>query len=402
MLNFRQAGILAISSAVAVSICACSAAQGGGSSSGDGSGTSSAFKIAYVADLTGPVAAAAGLPAQAGFISAVKYINSHGGSDGHQLDVTTFDSQSDPTAAQAAFEKAASGGFEAVSSEVNSSEQVAANQVLSAANIPVVSTANDPPLTNTDWWYTVAPTSAAQATSAVTAAAGILGTLQGKKIALAVLNDAAGQQFVSVVESAAAAAGASVVATSQDPSTITSFTSQATTIASHHPDLVLTFNTPSVAEMEHKALAVAGLTTQPIIGVLQTYGSTELSQNKLPNSYAVLASQPDPPASSLAVTTAKAAGFGGTDFSNPFFAQSWAAAFVLADTLGRCGTDCKLSNFQNIAQSTTFNIPGDLLFGTPKFTAASHFGLSAIQAYRWDAQSDSAVAAGKVIPLATK
>jgi ABC-type branched-subunit amino acid transport system substrate-binding protein len=332
-------------------------------------------------------------------MSAVKYINDHGGASGHDLNVTVLDSQSDPTAAQAAFEKAATGGYQAVASEVISSEQVAANQVLSAANIPVVSTATDPPIVNAPWWYSVGPTSSAQATSALAVATVLLGSLRGKKIAVAALDDASGQEFASEVQKGAQAAGATVVATSQDPATITSFTSQATTIASHHPDVMFTFNTTTVATIEQKALSDAGLTTQPIIGALQTYNATTLTQNKLPNSYAVLASAPNPDASSLAVTTAKSAGFGNVDFTNAFFAQAWAEAFILADTLGKCGSQCSVSSFQKIAESAAYKIPGNLLLAVPEFTTANHYGLSAVQAYRWSAGSQSVTSAGKLLPL---
>jgi ABC-type branched-subunit amino acid transport system substrate-binding protein len=406
----RQTRLLAILAALSIAAVGCSSAvssvstgssasAGGNSASAGSAGQSSPFKIAFVADLTGPVGVAAGLPARAGFMSAVSYIDAHGGADGHRLNVTVMDSQSSPTAAQAAFEQAASGGYNGISSEVNSSEQVAANEVLSAAGIPVVSTATDQTITNASWWYSVGPTSSAQASSALEVATALLGTLKGKKIAIAALNDAAGGGFVSQVQAAAQAAGATVVAVSQDPSTITSFTSQATTIESHHPDVVFTFNTTTVATMEQKALYDAGLTTQPLIGALQTYNATTLAANKLPNSYAVLASVAQPSSSSLSVTTARAAGFGNTDFTNAFFAQAWAAAFVLANILGTCGASCPIASFDKIANSARYSVPGNLLLAVPKFTSANHYGLAAVQAFRWNAGSNSVTSASKVLPL---
>lgn len=415
MYKNRQARILAIFAAMSIAAVGCSSSAA--SSSGDaatsssgatssstaaggGTASQSSFKIAYVADLTGAVATSAGLPGHAGFMSAVSYINAHGGANGHQLKVTTLDSQSSPTAAQAAFEQAASGGYNGISSEVVSSEQVAANEVLSAANVPVVSTATDETITNAPWWYSVGPTSSAQATSALAVAKALLGTLKGKRIAIAALNDSSGEGFTKQVTSAAEAAGATVVAVSQDPFTITSFTSQATTIASHHPDVVFTFNTTSVATIEQKALYDAGLTTQPLIGALQTYNATTLAANKLPNSYAVLTSVPQPSSSSISVKTAQGAGYGNTDFTNTFFAQAWAAAFVLADVLGKCGDSCTAAEFDMIANSASFNIPGDLLLAPPKFTPGNHYGLAAVQGFRWDAKSSSVASATSVLPLA--
>jgi branched-chain amino acid transport system substrate-binding protein len=411
MLKNRQARLLAVLAALSMAAVGCSSAASSGSSGSSGNAgsnsssagsasQSSPYKVAYVADLTGPVADSAGIPARAGYMSAVSYINAHGGAAGHHLDVTVMDSQSSTTAAQAAFEQAATGGYNAISSEVLSTEQIAANEVLSSAKIPVVSTASDEDLAkNAAWWYSVGPTSAAQASSALEVAAALLGTLKGKKIAIATLNSAVGQGFASGVQTAAQAAGATVVAVTQDPTTINSFTSQATTIASHHPDVVFTFNTTTVATIEQKALYDAGLTTQPLIGALSTYNATTLAQNKLPNSYAVLDNAPDPSTSSLSVTAAKSAGFGSADFSNTYFAQGWASAFVLADALGKCGADCPMSSFDTIANSTSYNIPGNLLLVAPKFTAASHYGVAAIQAYRWNAKSESVTAATKVLPL---
>lgn len=142
------------------------------------------IKIGWISSLTGPLSAAA-VAENRGVRYAVRQINRRGGIDGHKLELTTRDTQGDPTkAVSAAKELTLRDGVDFVIGPVNSGEAVPVTPVLARSHTPnmviaTVDTLTDPkkyPLA-----FRVIPTNKEWVTAANAYALGHLGL---KKVAI--------------------------------------------------------------------------------------------------------------------------------------------------------------------------------------------------------------------------
>lgn len=379
----------------------CASSSGGSGSAGTGTAGNAPYKIALVVDETGadsPV----GQATEAAFMSAAKYINAHGGVNGHPFDVTPIDAQSDATSALAAFQQAASGGYVALSGATISNEQSEAIPLLKSAQLLTVTSENpDPSLITQPWFYSISILPSATASTALAVAKNTLGgSLRGKRLAIAMLSSPAGDIILGDMEQDAKQDGATVVAVSRDPATTSSFTSQAAKFANSHPDAVFTYNSTPVTEIEQKALDAAGVTAAPIIALNTTYNAAALATADVPNAYAVLDVRPVT-SSDLAGKAVKAAGYSMADTENAYFGRSWAAAWVMKGALAACGYPCNETTFTKIIQGTSISVPGNIELGPIKFGPSGHAGISAVEAFKWDAAKQAVVPVGGLVQVSS-
>jgi branched-chain amino acid transport system substrate-binding protein len=382
-----------------VLVTAAIGCSSGGSSSGSSSSGASSYNIAFVGDLTGSDSGQAG-PAQAGFLSAVKYIDAHGGAGGHMINVTSIDAQSDVTAALGAYQKATSGTYIAISGLTLSNELDVAIPTLKQASTAMVSlNTPDPSLISQPWYWTVSTQTEQAGQSAMNAAKSLLGgSLSGKRIAIAMLSAPSGDVILSQMEAYAKTLGATVVAVSRDPATTSSYTSQAAKIAAAKPDVIFTYNTDAVTALADKGLDAAGLTNVPIVALSPSLDPGTLATEKLGNVYALFDARPLAP-NDIASAALTAAGYNKSDGQSELFGRAWAAAWVLDGALSACGDQCTSTKLSALIPTKAFPVVGSLELGPVKFTESQHTGITAMQAFNWDSSTAAVTAAGPVIPL---
>lgn len=147
-------GGLILSSVTALAACSSSSSSGGdGNATG---GSKSAVKIGLVIPLTGPLGsgfAQGRLTTQA----RVKYINDHGGANGHPIKLVTADAQSTPQGTLAATQSVVAKGVVGIVSADNTLFDGAAAKYAASKHVPVTAIATDKEETNDPNFFTAAP-----------------------------------------------------------------------------------------------------------------------------------------------------------------------------------------------------------------------------------------------------
>ncbi len=384
------AGVLA----TVVAVAAC----GGGSSSGGG-GSKSPYAIAYVADLTGANSANA-LGGQAGFNTALKEINGAGGVNGHQLTVQTYDSQSDVNAFQAQLRQALGTNPVAIAGQWLSGSTAGAVSVFSSANVPVVTASYS--VTGVDtipYWLTTSPLGPGVGAGAVNGLKAVLGgSLTGKKIAFEGLNSPAVDANLAAIKSLVEAGGGSLGMVVRDPVSFSSWSSQAANMAASKPDAVVVNNTDGNNTTVVKAIAVAGLKV-PVVATEGANSDQMLEAVSSADFYAVREHNEPAPASKV-YKDATAAGATADQINQSYFGKMYAAAYIISDTLARCGDPCNGTKFASTLSGLgKITIPNDVLLGPVDFSK-SHAGLTTAQLWAWDAAGKKSVAKGATFSIA--
>ena len=358
-----------------------------GASSSGGGGTP--YKVAIVGDLSGAFSED-GIAGVGGIETAIDVANASGGVNGKKIDFgTPIDAMSTPTSAVSAAQQAIASNPLTVLGATFSSDVNAMTPSFNQSNTPFISDQGVDPLslpTPKPWFWTTSSTSAQQALLEVGGMKAMLGgSLQGKKIAFALLQSTSVATTGAAMKSMLQQDGATVVTTQYTASgQASSFSSQAENIAAAHPDGVITVDSDPNTILEVKALRTAGF-NGPVTAstganddvTLKTVGDPNFF---VPRTYNTINSSSSmSQAASQAGTTSKA--------TNAFFSQGYAAGLVLIAALKKCGVSCTQKSLPAAVDSIGSLDIGDLGFGPLQFTSSRNYGVTAVQFFVWDSSS---------------
>lgn len=357
------------------------------------SGSKTPYNVPFVGDLTG-ANGANGTGGQAGFNTAIKEINDAGGVNGHKVVGQSFDSQSDPSAFSAQLRQALALNPVALVTNALSSETAAAVSIYQSANVPVVGPSYT--ITGVDtipYWFSTSPLAAGVGTGDVNGLKVLLGgSISGKKIGFEGLASPAVDGNLAALKTKVEAEGGTIGMVVRDPASLTSWSSQAANMVASKPDAIVLNSTEGVNAIVAKALLVAGYNA-PVLAAEGANGDTMLANVNSASFYTVREHVP-PAAGTGLYKLATAAGATPDQIVASYFAKNYAAAWVVADTLKKCGDSCTATKFVTTLHGMgRFTIPNDALAGPVDFSK-SNSGLTTAQLWAWDTTAKKPVAKG--------
>lgn len=347
--------------------------------------TKEPYRVALIAAKTGVLATVLG-PAGTGFEAYIDKVNKAGGVDGRQIKLDLLDEQSTPAVANGLFQRVLSDPPIAMAFFGQSTSQTQSRQLLENAGLPILTvTADDsflyPKPTKTMFQLNVSATQQAQAFVAMAEAK--VGDLKGKKVATASVQTTFSDAIIKAIEEIGKVKGFTVATAERFPAGIPSFASQGAKIAREAPAAVFVLSGNADGPLVIKAISDAGVTATPIIGYV-SISSNELFQKvALPNYYAFRSSNVATDIPSV-VESMKGSPY-ATDMGNTWWASGWVTAYVLAESLKKCGDGCTGEKLIDTLETAgPVEAPDGLLFGPIHVTVDNHAGLSKVQGYKWD------------------
>jgi branched-chain amino acid transport system substrate-binding protein len=237
----RSAAFVAFTGTVALLAAACGSSGGSSSNGGGGSAanasSNSPIIIGNEADLTGN--ATVGVPGSYGVKFAVDQINSHGGIDGHKLQLATEDSQGSAVGGIAAVRRLIEVDHaQAIVNTASSDATVPALPAAQSAQVPfVVSAASDPVIVTPSNTY-VFMSPSVPVNVDVKEYVNYIKSKGYKSIALIATNAAFASAAVSLFKTQAPAAGIKLATVQTFAATDTDFSSQIHAAQASHADAV--------------------------------------------------------------------------------------------------------------------------------------------------------------------
>ncbi len=376
-----------LSAAVLAAACSSSSSSNNGSA---GTGGAKEVRIEVVADQSGPYSQL-GNGVAAGVQTAAKAINA--GGSGLKLNVTTIDSLSTTTGAQAAAQQALAAKPDLVIAGWSGVAMSTTESLFAAAKIPLITTTVIDSLLvpkPASWFFALAPTSAQTATLHVAATKALLGSLQGKKFALDATTNPTAIAEIDAFAKGFEAQGGQVVVANHDAASLASFTSQAANIAAKKPDATLIAEPSQNVEIIAKALVAAGVNA-PVITGLGADDTSVFKSLSLPNFYALRTLIEAKPGDMQSVAAQK---YGTAQYlGNSYFEQGWIAAYTAELAAAKCAGTC--SSFSSAIESLgAVTIPGQETVGPLTFGPDRHDPVTAAELFRWDPTTQSAVPSG--------
>jgi branched-chain amino acid transport system substrate-binding protein len=363
-------------SAVLLTACGGGSDDGGGSGSGGGS-----YQVSVISDLTGAGVTQAA-PYADGVATALDDVNSKGGVNGKKIEYKTVDTQSDPTAAQAAFRSAISAKPVSILAASGSATLSASFPLLQSAGIPVIA-ANAIGFPNHPFLYGASLSSSQLATMLANSAAAATSSLRGKKVALVGIDSPATRATFGVVQTEITELGGTVTSSQFVAPGTPSFDSGAANIISQAPDVVVIQDSAAGTILEAKAIASAGF-KGPI--VVSYAGSDDATLANIANP-SLLGVRPYVYATPGTEIHAAAQKFNhAKNVSNEGFVRGWLMGQMLIAGLGMCGGECASDNLiKSLDGLGTFTVPGNFLqFGDLELSPERHHPLTAVGLYSYD------------------
>jgi branched-chain amino acid transport system substrate-binding protein len=393
----RRGKQIAVLAAAALALAACSSSSSSGSSSASGSSASAKapFKVAIVADLTGPSSPVV-IPFAQGAEAYFHMINAHGGINGHQIEYgTPIDGQSTTTGAVSAIKAALASNPDAIVGELTG--LAAGQDLLAAAKIPTMVAAAPSPSWNIGsklypWYFSMVGDFLGPYVEGFKQLFG--GSIAGKKIDFVTLNMPAEIFQSDSTAKALQAAGASTPITEQVDITQLSFTSEAAAIAANHPDAVAMYVVGAAPKALTDQLAADGF-HGPIINFQPASQASVISSIASSNYYGARYTELNTP---VITAAAKAAGISlsaGADLT-----QGWVGAAVVATGLSGCTSTCTPSVIEHTLDTTAVTAPG-VLFGPMTYSPTNHLGNESYGYYHYDASTKQVVLGVGPLPVDT-
>ncbi|WP_166459583.1 ABC transporter substrate-binding protein [Amycolatopsis pithecellobii] len=394
-LHWRKTGA-GPSRAVAVGLVALTALTLAGCADGGSGSGSGDLKIAVIADLTGPqTALGLGSP---GVLAAVDEINQDGGINGRKVTVVgPFDAQSTADGGGTAAQQALSETPDVVIESTSSAGVAASLPVFANSSIPVIDLSGPqeavtPPI---PLHYSLNLEAGQVSRTLLSGSRVVSGVPQTDRMKVAVVGLAtpAIDSYLKKIQADAAGANVDLTSVVRTEITQTSFSSQAAALVKDAPDTVLLIDSVAGTVLEAKALNTAGFKGQ----IIATHGVAQESSfaKVAAANYSAVRLGAVATAGSPLADAAKAKGVQAQAQDTSYFAQGWAAAYTAAAILQKCGASCSPEGFQAAAEGAgPINVPADAMYGPITFTPDKHYGLTAVQLYRWDSQSQKPVAVG--------
>jgi branched-chain amino acid transport system substrate-binding protein len=385
--------------ALVVLVLACSSGSSISSAATGANGSSKApYTVQLIADISGVAAPTSTGPAD-GFQAVFDKVNSAGGVNGHKIKVTVNDDQSTTTGAQATAQAAVSANPTVIADASISTYILARQPIYQTGGLPVVATGAPDSMVNPTlpWLYSDQGSASQSADQYVGGLEEALGTksLAGKKVAIEGLVSPAVDAIINPTSAMIKAAGGSVVSVQRLANGSTSFASQAADMVSAGATSAVVVDSAPDTVIVSQALITAGL-KGPIISSDGAADDGTLQKINSPQFYADRTSQVPLPGDLMYQTAAKYGFKAGAAAS--FFAKGWAQAYVIVDTLTKCGFPCAPANFEKIADGLgTQSLVGNPLFGPVKITKTRHAELTGCQLFQWDTTTDKSKTFGTII-----
>jgi len=364
-------------------LAACGSSAGGNGAAGSGS-TGGSYKVVLISDLSGPYSGVSG-PGAAGAEVAVDNINATGGVNGKRINLEVIDSQSTPTAALAAAQKAASENPLAVIMFSGSAGASSITSLVQSVKVPFLSPALADTSVNPAQPYLYQPSlTAGQDAQALYQFLKLkLGGLAGKTVDVAAISS----PYVDVIIKAATTLlrhdGAKIGSTERYELPLASFTTQAGAISRDKPDAVLVLGSTDDTVVVSKALKAAGVTSLQV-GIPSGAAQTTVQQVGSPNYYALTAN-PYPTALPAFLSIAEKYGK-KADVSGSIFSMSgWVTAYTVAHALTECGASCDGAQLNAALEHVTnYTVPDGVSYGPVTFSASNHIAASTVRFHNYD------------------
>jgi branched-chain amino acid transport system substrate-binding protein len=355
------------------------------SSAANAGATGSPYKIALISDLSGPYSGVSG-PGATGAQVAVNNINANNGVNGRKLNLEVIDSQSSPTAALAAAQKAVSENPLAVIMFSGSAGASSITSLVQSAHVPFLS----PALADSSVYpaqpYLYQPSlTAKQDAQALYQFVKLKegGALTGKTIDIAAISSPYVDVIINNVRGLLSGDGAKIASTQRYQLPLVSFATQAGAIGRDKPDVVLTLGSTDDTVVVSKALRAGGVTALQV-GIPSGAGQATLQQIASTNYYALTA---NPYPGSLPDFISIADRYGKkTDVSGSIFSMSgWVTAYVIAEALRLCGPTCDSAQLNSALEHVSnFAVPDGVSYGPAAFSGANHVAVSTVRFHNYD------------------
>jgi ABC-type branched-subunit amino acid transport system substrate-binding protein len=375
-----------------LALAACGNGAGGADAAGNGSSSSGSsggtYNIVLISDLSGDFSSVSA-PGAAGAEVAVDNINASGGVNGKKLNLQVLDSQSSPSMALTAAQKAIAENPLALIMLSGSAGASAITSLVQSAHVPFLS----PALTDTSVYpaqpYLYQPSLTAQQDAQAMyqfVKQHENGSLAGKVIDIAAINSPYVAVIVKDVGTLLKGSGGKVASVEQYDLPLASFATQADAIARDKPNVVLTFGSTDDTVVVSKALTAAGVGALQV-GIPSGAGQATLQQIGSANYYGMTA---DPYPSELPSVLAIAGSYGKkAEMSGSIFSMSgWVAVYTLADALKLCGDSCSSTALNGALQRVSnYTVPDGVSYGPVTFSGSDHAAVSTVRFRSYDPAS---------------
>jgi branched-chain amino acid transport system substrate-binding protein len=374
--RFAAAGIAALT---AVALAACGSGTGGG-----GSGGSEPYQVGFNSDLSGKFSLN-GVGQRDGFKAYFDYINSKGGINGHQVEVTYLDDASDVTRGTAnttqlmtAKRVSAVGGY-LLSNVCGAAAVLAANN-----KVPINCSALSDDLLKPvqPYVYTARMLQSEEALPMITLAEQLV-KKDKPRVAIIIFASASSIGLQKSLEALVKQKGWELVANEQVPLTATDVSAQAAKVIASKPDVVVGSLYDPLAISYMRTAKAAGLDVPFIDYDGGTYegGIVPL---KDPNFYVLsnftVTGEGDGPGLEEYRNALKAANVSPT---KPFVSTGYAQALSIGEGLKTCGFPCSGQQLQAAFDKQNVDT-GGFAAGPIQYSPDNHMGSRFASFYVWD------------------
>ena len=376
---------LAVLPLVALAACGSgSSSTSASTSSGSGSSSGGSYKVALISDLSGAYSSVSA-PGAAGAEVAADNINASGGINGKQLDLQIIDSQSDPTTALTAAQKAVSENPLAMLMFSGSAGASAITNLAQSAQVPMLS----PGIPDTSLYppkpYLYQPSLTAQQTAQAMYqfVQQKEGSLSGDTVDVAAINSPYVALIVTDIQKLVQGDGGKVGTVEQYNLPLASFATQANAIARDKPKVVLVMGSDDDSVVVSKALTAAGVSALQV-GIPSGAGADTLQQIGSANYYGLTA---DPYPSELPGFLAVASKYGKQSaVSGSIFSMAgWVTVYMLADALKQCGANCTSVELNSQLQKVSdLTVPDGVSDGPVTFSSSNHVAVNTVRFRGYD------------------
>lgn len=383
-------------------LAGCALVASGCGGAGGGSGPST-YVLGMTTDLSGPLVEY-GPNQRQGAQTYIKYVNAHGGVNGHKIKLVVTDDKSDATAGLANVKQLVQRNHAiGILGLINSSVYAPAGRALKDMQVPAVGRAITGSLASESDSYsfsTAAPTELEAAPQAEFAAEKILKN-KNATVAYMSIPTPAASEFVKNLQPAIKAKGWKVGAKQVAPLDSTDLTAEARSVASSHPGMVFCYLLDAQFTMFHKALRLAGY-HGPMINV--DFGSSYPTLKQLDDPkvygeryfpYVPAKTSPD----AEMATLQEAAKANNANPNTGFWQDGYTEAWIMVKALRKCGDNCEGPDLRkNLESLGTLDSKG--LFVAPvEYSSSNRVGVKSVQVFHWDSAKKAPEAASDPLPL---
>ena len=367
-------------------LAACgSSGTSGSDPGGSGPAGKTTYKVVLISDLSGAFSSVSA-PGADGVEIAVDNINAHGGINGHKIALQVVDSQSSPSMALTAAQKAVAENPLALVMLSGSGGASAITNLVQSAKVPLLS----PALADTQV-YPPRPDLYQPSLTAKQDAEAMFqfvkqkfnGAMTGKTVDITAINSPYVDIIIQDVKTMLKGAGAKVGTVQSYNLPLASFATQAGAIARSKPSAVLEMGSTDDTVVVTKALSAAGVKVLEV-GIPSGAAQVTLQQADSADYYGLTA---NPYPNSLPGLLAVAAKYGKkAAVSGSIFSMSgWVAAYMLADALRLCGASCTATSLNSALEKVSgATIADGAQYGPVSFSKSDHVAVGEVRFHNYD------------------